>query len=55
MIRVPHKSSIYWFIDQLMIEVSRSSCITPIDDEIMPFDNAMMDITQSIYCNTIVS
>jgi hypothetical protein len=28
-----------------MIEVSRSWCITPIDDEIMPFvDNAMMDI-----------
>jgi hypothetical protein len=38
----------YWFIDQLMIEVSRSWCITPIDDEIMPFvDNAMMDITHS--------
>jgi hypothetical protein len=27
-----------------MIEVSRSWCITPIDDEIMPLSNAMVDI-----------
>jgi hypothetical protein len=39
-----------------MIEVSRSWCITPIDDEIMPLvDSAMMDITHRINCKTIVS
>jgi hypothetical protein len=27
-----------------MIEVSQSWCIVPIDNEIVPFDNAMMDI-----------
>jgi hypothetical protein len=44
----------YYFIGQLMIKISRSWSITPIDNEVMPV-NAMMDITQSIYYNTIVS
>jgi hypothetical protein len=31
-----------------MIEVSRLWCITPIDNEIMPFDNAIVDITKLV-------